>query len=184
MIPYSGYFLYKLFYSHEDPTFLTMSKWLDYCTPDDWFTNYTAHYITQGLSDPEDIADTVLNFVQDKGNFTACIHYVTEDEELPKYPIETLAEGGGDCDDHSILYASMMKALGFQVALIISYEAGHMWTGVHLDSAPTHNSQNPSVWYVDHQSVRYYVAETTGWGWRVGDLPSGLQGKSCYILPL
>ena len=184
MIPQVCYFWYKLFQPHDPPTLLHLDDWLNFTTPDDYIINYTAHYITQGLSDQEDIADTVLNFVQDKGNFTACIHYISEKTELPKYPLETITEGGGDCEDHAILYASMMKALGFQVALILSLEAGHMWCAVHLDSAPTQNSQSPSYWYVDYKGVRYYTAETTSWGWRVGDLPSALQSVSFFIFPL
>jgi hypothetical protein len=182
-IPYVGYFLYKLYRPHTVPT--SASGWLSYCTPNDVSIKNIAELINEScVLGEEDVADSVLNFVQDKGNFTACLHYISEGQEYPKYPIETLTEGGGDCDDHAILYASLMKALGFQVALIVSYEAGHMWCGVHLSSAPAFNSQGPTYWYVDYQSVRYYMAETTSWGWRVGDLPPGLQGVTIYVCPL
>ena len=36
--------------------------------------------------------------------------YSTEIEETPKYPLETLFSGGGDCEDLSILFASVIKA--------------------------------------------------------------------------
>ncbi|MHA1131376.1 MAG: transglutaminase domain-containing protein [Candidatus Helarchaeota archaeon] len=183
-IPYVGYFLYKFFYPHEPPSLLHWDDWADFCTPDDWFINYTAHYITQGLTNQEEIVDTVLNFVQDKGEFVACMHYISEGCEFPKYPIETLVEGGGDCEDHAILYASLMKALGFQIVLLVSYTAGHMLCGVHLDSPPTHHSQFPTYWYKDYDSVRYYTAETTSEGWFVGDLPPSMQGESVLVVPI
>lgn len=34
------------------------------------------------------------------------------DRETPRYPLETLLAGGGDCEDTSILYASLIKAAG------------------------------------------------------------------------
>jgi hypothetical protein len=37
-------------------------------------------------------------------------HYTGEIEETPRYPLETLLAGGGDCEDLSILLASMIKA--------------------------------------------------------------------------
>ncbi len=37
-------------------------------------------------------------------------NYATEDVETPRYPYETLLAGGGDCEDLSILFASMIEA--------------------------------------------------------------------------
>jgi hypothetical protein len=38
------------------------------------------------------------------------ISYVFEEDEIPRYPLETLVSGGGDCEDTAILFASMIQA--------------------------------------------------------------------------
>jgi hypothetical protein len=38
------------------------------------------------------------------------IHYVFEEDEIPRFPLETLVGGGGDCEDTAVLFASMIKA--------------------------------------------------------------------------
>jgi hypothetical protein len=47
-------------------------------------------------------------------------NYATEDVETPRYPYETLLAGGGDCEDLSILFASMIRAapVGWDVELV------------------------------------------------------------------
>ena len=39
-----------------------------------------------------------------------------EQSEYPKYPIEMLWEQGGDCEDASALYISLVEALGYDAA--------------------------------------------------------------------
>jgi hypothetical protein len=39
--------------------------------------------------------------------------------EYPKYPLETLVEKKGDCEDQSILAAALLAAMGYEVALLI-----------------------------------------------------------------
>ena len=38
--------------------------------------------------------------------------------EYPRYPAETLVEGVGDCEDSSILYASILRSLGYGALLV------------------------------------------------------------------
>jgi hypothetical protein len=128
----------------------------------------------------EDLADTVLSFVQNLG-------YVMNDytSRSTLYPVEALALGGV-CDDLSVLYASMMISIGFRVVLIwyphIEDLGGsnvtHLNVGVHLTSRPEHA---PRVWSVSHDGLDYYIAETTSDHWLVGDLPEKLQGQETYV---
>jgi hypothetical protein len=129
----------------------------------------------------EDVADTILSFVQNVGYVWNTYTY---DNTL--YPTETLAMGGV-CDDLSVLYASMMIALAFHVIFIEYPHAtdlggspiGHVEVGVHLTVPPQHTTYGNYTYYtVD--GVDYYVAETTHEGWLVGDLPPSLQGKVSY----
>jgi len=70
--------------------------------------------------------DSVPRFVQE------CIEYMFEREEDPKFPIETLWEGGGDCEDKAILAAALLKALGYDVVFVTYpyYFTGHAMLGV------------------------------------------------------
>ncbi|MEM3389433.1 MAG: hypothetical protein QXQ64_02505 [Candidatus Bathyarchaeia archaeon] len=46
--------------------------------------------------------------------------YSSENKETPRYPLETLVGGGGDCEDMAILIASMLKAapVNYNVSLV------------------------------------------------------------------
>lgn len=76
-----------------------------------------------------EFAEFVLSFVQD-------IPYISDQEsrgarEFIKYPSETLWDGGGDCEDSSILYATLMAAFGYDSRVVIFTD--HAMAGVVLD---------------------------------------------------
>ncbi|MGI9953333.1 stalk domain-containing protein [Moorellaceae bacterium AZ2] len=105
------------------------------------------------------------------------IPYVEETGEYPKYPVETLVEGG-DCKDKSILLAAILKALGYRTALLVfPGNPGHMALGVEC----------PEGWgsYYFKDGVKYYYLETTSRGWRLGEVPPEHYGKSAlvYVVP-
>jgi hypothetical protein len=107
-------------------------------------------------------ADFVLKFVEST-------EYVSDSTsrnkaEWFKYPIETLFDNGGDCEDTSILYCALMHSLGYDVALLyfpssLGYEAGHMAAAVALF--------NCSGRYYLVDGEEYYYCETTS-NWDVG----------------
>jgi hypothetical protein len=50
-------------------------------------------------------------FINEVWNIVAQLTaYTTEMGETPRFPMETLLSGGGDCEDHAILFASMILA--------------------------------------------------------------------------
>jgi len=101
------------------------------------------------------------------------IHKYPHEEDIdnyPKYAIETIAEGSGDCEDLAILLASLMKAGGFDTVLLV-YHDRHMGVGAVIDGASGSH-------YV-YDGKKYYYMEATGttWpdeptGWPVGEMPS------------
>lgn len=106
--------------------------------------------------------------------------------DYPKYPIETLWEKGtGDCEDSAILTAALLKALGYRVALIIlepKYSrAGHVMVGVAVSS--TYGMVN--TWHISYGYTDYYLLETTGPGFKLGDLPQiNTNNYNWYVCPL
>ena len=101
-------------------------------------------------------------------SFVGTIPYVFDPDGLgdhPKHPIETLWENGGDCEDSSALYASIMESLGYETVLVL-LEAqgeyggdweGHAMIGIYI---PNHSGE---YFVLDGDSRPYYDAETTHW---------------------
>ena len=87
--------------------------------------------------------------------------------EKPKYPIEMLFENGGDCEDASALYISLVESLGYDAALMLGQVkssedddwGGHAWAVINMPAATGEG------YYGDGEkaSVFYYFVETTGY---------------------
>jgi hypothetical protein len=95
--------------------------------------------------------------------------------EYPKYPIESLVEQTGDCEDSAILCAALLKSMGYECALI--FIPGHCALGVGgidgLDGV-----------YIEHNKHRYFYCETTGEGWQIGILPNGCSVSDATVQPI
>jgi len=140
--------------------------YLKYSTPDAGYVIETAQSledmaIANGHTSQLEKAEFILAFV-------GTIPYVfdpDDDWDHPKYPIETLWENGGDCEDSSALYASLMEALGYQTILVLleaKYEpsdtwGGHALVGIHI---PNHSGDSFTL---SGDSKSYFIAETTAW---------------------
>lgn len=104
----------------------------------------------EGSSDLDKI-NYISSFVQN-------LDYKNDDEtnssyEYPRYPVETLfnGNGGGDCEDLSILLASLLNRLNYDVVLFRI--PNHMAVGVNLsaDAIPNY----------EYYTENYYFLETT-----------------------
>lgn len=149
------------------------------------FPKFVTPYALQPIADRLwEIYDTQEDFAN---GVLMIVHQITYVETMPaKYPVETIADGQGDCDLFSYIAASIMKAGGLDVTLLYYEKQTHMNIGVHLSSAP--KDARESVYYVTHDGTRYYVAECTGgnWkdGWRVGECPTDLKQVSAEVITL
>ncbi|MCZ2808327.1 MAG: Ig-like domain-containing protein [Candidatus Bathyarchaeota archaeon] len=137
------------------------------------------------------IADDLWSIYSNEEDFAngalMILHQIPYVESEPqKYPIETIVENEGDCDLFSIIAASIMKAGGLDVVLLLLEYEDHMLVGVHLPESP--KDARSQVYFYKHEEKKYYVAETTGgnWenGWRVGECSESLQSASAKIIPL
>ena len=99
--------------------------------------------------------------------FVQSLTYVGEEGEYPKYPLETLIDGKGDCEDFAILAAALLRQMGFRVVLLAYTVESHMAGGLRVLPVDSQNSQA----YEWNGEVYYYV-ETTSPGWEIGEKPA------------
>jgi|GEM_PF-3158728 hypothetical protein len=107
----------------------------------------------------------VLSFVQN-------IRY-TDDVggEYPRFPIETLIDGTGDCEDTAILLAAILDSWGLDCVLLSP--AGHMALGLAVNGMEgTSYSLN---------GKKYYYVETSGRNWNIGEIPPKYAGQMKVI---
>ena len=113
-------------------------------------------------------------------------HQIPYKESPPqKYPIETIIENEGDCDLLCFIAASIMKASGIDVVLLLYEEEEHMTLGVNLSQEP--NDVRTNVHFLIYEGKKYYLGECTGnfeGGWRIGECPDSIQGAQALIIPL
>lgn len=139
-----------------------------YVTPEETVLDYIVHDFlrlpTQDrLSDIYAIADFVQN-----------IPHNYEADEHPHYPLETLL-ATGDCDDKSILMASMLEILGYTDYIFLEHPE-HLNMGIAVD-AELEGS------YVLHEGVKYYELEfNAGPDYTLGMCDSEI--RDCSLPPL
>jgi len=104
-------------------------------------------------------ANFILRFVQENVDYS--LDNETKNcDEYWRFPVETLVEQKGDCEDTSVLYAAFMDYLGYDVALLFykweekSKRVGHLALGIHL-------SGNHGEYVEDENGKKYYYCETT-----------------------
>lgn len=146
---------------------------IKYVTPDDPYMKIIADKLIK-KSNEESYCDYcyVISFIQG-------FSYVKDDvigyDDYPKYPIETIIEGNGDCEDTSYLAASLLKSIDKDVVLIRLFD--HMAIGVWNDS-------NMDGIYYELNGKRYYYFETTKSGWSLGHIPDKYIGKPALIIEI
>jgi hypothetical protein len=92
----------------------------------------------------------------------------------PRFPIETLVDNVGDCKSHSILFATLTLAMGYGAVYINPPD--------HLAVGVLGNNLQGTYWEYNNQT--YYYCETTGSGFKIGDLPDQIKGQTAYVYPI
>jgi hypothetical protein len=123
--------------------------------------------VRQGYS-----AEETVNFT---ASFVQNLRYRLEDEEYPNYPVETLVDKAGDCEDTAILAAALLDAMGYDTVLIrftsaVEGEAGHMAVGVAVTGVSGGSSYR-------YDGRTYYYLETTSTSWELGEMPPDVTSK-------
>ena len=114
----------------------------------------------------------VLAFVQSLPYTSDSV--TTGRDEYPRFPIETLVDDGGDCEDTSVLFATLTLIMGYATVYINPpdhYAVGVLGQNLH-----------GTYWtYPADSNDTYYYCETTGDGFKIGQLPTEFQGQDAYI---
>ena len=134
----------------------------------------------QDLSDEEGFTEYeqvmfIVSFVQH-------LPYTQDDvtkqrNEYPRFPIETLFDRGGDCEDTSILVASLLYEMGYDVALIDLINENHIAVGIA-------GGEGIYGTYYEMDDVEYYYLETTGENWDLGEIPDDFSDTTAEIYRL
>lgn len=106
------------------------------------------------------------------------IRYMTDldSKGIPDYwrfPLETISDGCGDCEDFAILAVALLSAMGHRTCFFDL--PGHVATGVAALPEETGASFEAT------DGVRFYFVETTADGWHIGELPPDITRDSVRI---
>ena len=128
-------------------------------------------------------AQFILSFVQN-------IPYGTDENttgtsNYPRYPVETLVDGIGDCKDHSTLFVSLMESPTVNTDMVLLWVIpatgdNHLAAGI---VAGEYGSYYYSPTSFQYHGTDYYYCETTSPGWTIGEMPLQFEGCQVQILP-
>ncbi len=93
--------------------------------------------------------------------------------EYPKYPIESLVEQKGDCEDKAAALVALLKTFGFD-AIMVNLP-GHMAAAVACDNCGG---------YYTHNGKKYSFIETSQPNWKIGQLTTLSSNNSATLLDI
>lgn len=110
--------------------------------------------------------------------------------EYPRYPVETLFDQGGDCEDTSILLAAILIEMDCDVALLFFDEFDHMGLSIYFPEEAgikmygnswIHDDNGDG--YGDEGERRYWYLDTSG-GHSIGWCPDEYAQTPAYVFPM
>lgn len=121
----------------------------------------------------------ILRFIQEN------IQYNLDNEskgciEYWRFPLETLVEKRGDCEDSSVLFSSIIESLDYKTVLlfyIIENDIGHLAVGVNINY--DYNGD-----FIEYNNLKYYYCETTSYGFNLGEIPTDINVEPEKIIPI
>lgn len=125
-----------------------------------------------GLSETDNVYN-VISFVQSL-QYMYDIKSKREDDYV-RYPVETLVDGVGDCEDMVILAASILYEMGYKVLLVSLPD--------HLALAVECRESFPGTYY-EYDDERYYYLEMTNIGWDLGQIPAQFKNTKAQLIPI
>lgn len=96
-------------------------------------------------------------------------------DEYLRYPIETLVDGCGDCEDKVMLLAALLYEMDIDIVLLSMPQ--HLALGVRCNAL---ESDGYYLWEDKH----YYYAETTLANWKIGQVPKSYSSEVTEVIPI
>lgn len=96
-------------------------------------------------------------------------------DEYVRYPIETLVDGCGDCEDKVALLTALLYEMDVDFVLLILPE--HMAIGVHCDGVESER-------YLLFRDKQYYYMETSMPNWQIGQIPEDYYDTRMEVVPV
>ena len=94
--------------------------------------------------------------------------------------METLVDKKGDCEDSSVLFASIIDALGYDATLlfyVLEDDVGHLAVGIHIDG-------DHGEYVEDKGGTRYYYCETTNSVYGLGEIPPDMSDTPDRVISI
>ena len=174
----------RLLVSHFEWEYLGYKYEENFSVPSDWYDYYInkereterVKYVTYDNFYIQKIADIITKKAKMNGHskaqvasaFVQSLSYVSDNnighDEYYKYPLETLVDQNGDCEDTSFLAAAIIRAMGISCVLVEL--PGHMAIAIAFGGSPF------GYYYEMENNWNYHFMETTGEGWWAGEIPS------------
>jgi len=147
-------------------------------------------YITEGqCQEVNDLADRISTIARDHGltpylevalvlDLVQRFPYVrdidsTGRQDYWRFPLETLADQKGDCEDSSILLSALLSAMGHKTCFFDITD--HAAIGV------TELPEESGVSFEATDGLRFYYVETTADGWSIGQLPANVSEQEVTV---
>lgn len=162
--------------------------------------HYFAEYVSMAL-DPDDdtTIDEIVRYLEETAAvegfddcykaelalaFVQSFAYIGDNvtvavDEYPRYPVETLFDREGDCEDTSILLAALLNEMGYDVAILLFEEFDHIGLGINM---PPEYKMYGNSWIYDDDR-RYWYLDTSG-GRSIGWCPEPYDQTSAYVYPV
>lgn len=166
---------YDLFRS-IDRTVLGINNYAAYASADGKEVEAIADYIlSQDLSEEEQITAAA--------DFVRSMKYADDITakgmaEYPNFPLETLFEEQGDCEDTAILLCCILRKMGINSVMLVfrsGNAVGHMAVGIE-------EKEWMKGTYYAYNGKNYFYTETTGGNRSIGEVPLDYRGKNAYIV--
>ncbi len=147
-------------------------------------------FVANGLKETVEDAKRLYKWTEEQEvmfivSFLQQMRYVPDSvfgtSDYEKFPVETMFDGYGDCEDKSILGASLLKAMGYDVVLLLlvaeDNSRSHMAIAANLPSVKNGT-------YYNYNGKKYFYIETTFAGWKIGEVPDSWIGLKSIIIPI
>jgi predicted transglutaminase-like cysteine proteinase len=162
-------------------------------TPSDF-----SKYVTATESSVMEIADYLARECEERNysdyeavwlalEFVHAVAYVSDSDskgtdEYPRYPLETLIDSEGDCEDTAALFCSITRAMGYESVMLYIYAIFGVSSN-HMASAVAGVEMSAGSCTIEYGGLIYGYCETTPGDWTPGQLPEALERAHYVVVP-